>query len=330
MRTLYPPLEANRTFRLRVSELHELYVEEAGNPDGIPVVFLHGGPGGGIHENHRRLFDPALYRIVLFDQRGAGRSTPHACLEQNTTWDLVADIEALRIHLGIDRWLVFGGSWGSTLALAYAETHPERVSGLILRGIFLCTEAELRWFYQEGCHWLYPDRWESYLAPIPPEERQDLITAYYHRLISPDEQIRLTAAKAWSGWEGATCHLIPDEATVDDFEEDLKALAMARIECHYFVNRAFFNETNHLLHPERIARIRHLPTWIIHGRYDVICPVKNAWDLHQAFPQATLRIIPDAGHAYNEPGILTALIEATEDFARQHPYREEECRSHDR
>lgn len=313
MKTLYPPIAPYNTFMLPVSGGHRLYVEECGNPDGLPVVFLHGGPGGGISETHRRLFDPAIYRIVLFDQRGCGRSEPFASLENNTTWDLVSDIETLRKHLNITQWLAFGGSWGSTLALAYAETHPEAVSGLVLRGIFLCRPEEIRWFYQEGCHWIFPDRWESYLAQVTEAERLDMVSAYYRLLTHPGETVRLSAAKAWSGWEGATCKLVPDPETIDDFEDDRKALAMARIECHYFVNNSFFPESDYLLtHAERI---RDIPIWIVHGRYDVICPVKNAWDLKQVLPNARLEIIPDAGHAFSEPGILDALIRATEDFA---------------
>jgi proline iminopeptidase len=312
MRTLFPEIEPYHTFRLKVSDLHELYVEEAGNPEGVPVVFLHGGPGGGCSASHRQLFDPGFYRIVLFDQRGAGRSTPHAELRENTTWDLVADIEAIRRKLGIDRWLVFGGSWGSTLALAYGETHPDRVSGLILRGIFLCRPEEFQWFYQEGCSWVRPEEWAHYLAPIPEDERHDLMQAYHRRLTSDDPAVRLEAAKAWSRWEGACCKLIPDPDTIAHFESDDAALAMSRIECHYFVNRCFFEEENQLLN--RVDRLRHIPTWIIHGRYDIVCPAKNAYDLHLAFPQARCEMVPDAGHAYNEPGILNALIEATETF----------------
>jgi proline iminopeptidase len=309
---LFPEIEPYRTFRLKVSEIHDLYVEEVGNPDGIPAVFLHGGPGGGIAPDHRRLFDPEKYRIILFDQRGSGQSTPHACLDENTTWDLVADIENIRQHLSIEKWLVFGGSWGSTLGLAYAETHPEAVSGLVLRGIFLCRPEEIRWFYQEGCSWIYPDLWEEFLRPVPESERHDMVKSYYRLLTSPDERVRLEAAKAWSIWEGSTCRLVPDRKTISSFEEDEKALAMARIECHYFVNNSFFTEEDQLL--KNVHRIRHIPTWIVHGRYDVVCPSKNAWDLHRAFPEAKLHIIPDAGHAFNEPGILTSLLEATECF----------------
>lgn len=325
MHTLFPEIEPYRTFRLKVPPIHELYVEEVGNPDGFPVVFLHGGPGGGFSANHRRLFNPQHYRIILLDQRGAGQSTPHASLEANTTWDLVADLETIREHLGIERWLVFGGSWGSTLALAYAETHPQSVSGLILRGIFLCRPEEIRWFYQEGASWLFPEEWAHYEQVIPEAERHEMVNAYYRRLTSPDESTRMTAAKAWSRWEGATCKLIPNTSTIADFEADDKALAMARIEAHYFVNNCFFTEENQLL--QNTHRIRHIPTWIIHGRYDVICPARNAWDLHQALPAAQLCMIPDAGHGYDEPGILDALIAATEAYSQQaiiavnHPLR---------
>jgi proline iminopeptidase len=309
LRTLFPEIEPYRTFQFPVTDGHMLYVEEAGNPNGQPVLFLHGGPGGGISANHRRLFDPAHYRIILFDQRGAGKSMPHASLENNTTWHLVADIEQLREHLNIEQWVVFGGSWGSTLSLAYSETHPHSVSALILRGIFLCRPEEIRWFYQEGTSWIYPERWEEYLQPVPPAQRDDMVQTYYKLLTSPDEATRLEAAKAWSKWEGATCKLIPNEEVIDHFEEAHHALAMARIECHYFIHNCWLEE-NQLLRD--VPKIRHIPTWIIHGRYDVVCPAKNAWDLHHAFPEANLQIIADAGHAYDEPGILNALLEATE------------------
>jgi proline iminopeptidase len=309
MRTLFPEIEPYNTFYLPVSEKHSLYVEEVGNPNGQPALFLHGGPGGGISERHRRLFDPSHYRIILFDQRGSGRSKPHASLEENTTWDLVADIEKLRGHLNIEQWLVFGGSWGSTLSLAYAETHPERVTALILRGIFLCTPKEIRWFYQEGTSWMFPEFWEAYLNPVPVEKRHDMVKAYYELLTSPDEQIRLEAAKAWSGWEGSTCKLIPNPQVIENFEEAHHALAMARIECHYFINNCWLEE-NQLLRDTH--RIKHIPTWIVHGRYDVICPAHNAWELSKAMPDAKLRMVPDAGHSFDEPGILDALLEATE------------------
>lgn len=309
MRKLFPEIEPFNTFYLPVSGGHSLYVEEAGNPEGQPALFLHGGPGGGISPNHRRLFDPAHYRLVLFDQRGAGKSTPHASLNENTTWDLVSDIEAIRKRLGIDQWVVFGGSWGSTLSLAYAQTHPQNVSALILRGIFLCRPEEIRWFYQEGTSWLYPEFWEEYLRPVPVEKRDRMVEAYYELLTSPDESVRLEAARAWSKWEGSTCKLIPDGRIIDIFEESHHALAMARIECHYFIHNCWL-EDDQLL--RNASRIRHIPTWIVHGRYDVVCPARNAWELYQALPEATLKIIPDAGHAYDEPGILDALLEATE------------------
>lgn len=311
MRSFFPEIEPYRVFEFPVSDLHTLYVEEVGNPDGQPVVFLHGGPGGGCSPLHRRLFDPEHYRAVLFDQRGAGRSTPHFCLEENTTWDLVEDIEKLRRHLGIDKWVVFGGSWGVTLALAYAEAYPQSVSALILRGVFLCRPEEIRWFYQEGgTSCLYPDFWESYVAQVVPEKRQNMVQSYYELLTSPDESVRLAAARAWSGWEGSTVKLVPNPELISHFEEPHQALSMARIECHYFVNNCFFRKENQLL--ADVERIRHIPTWIVHGRYDVVCPVKNAWDLHRAFPEASLRIIPDAGHAFDEPGILDALLDALE------------------
>ena len=312
MRTFFPEIEPYNTFRLKVSDIHELYVEECGNPNGVPVLFIHGGPGAGISKNHRRVFDPSYYRIVLFDQRGAGKSTPHACLEENTTWDLIRDMEAIRTKLDVDQWLLFGGSWGSTLSLAYAQTHPHTISGLILRGIFLCREEEFKWFYQEGCHWIYPDAWENYCAVIPPAERGDMMKAFYKRLTSDDTETRLTAARAWSGWEGATVKLIPEPSLVSKFEEDHLALSMARIECHYFMNNCFFSKKNQLL--ADAALITHIPTWIVHGCYDVVCPVKNAWELKKALPQATLKIVADAGHTFDEPGTLSALIEATEAF----------------
>jgi proline iminopeptidase len=309
MRALFSEIEPYNSFYLPVSGGHSLYVEEVGNPNGQPALFLHGGPGGGISANHRRLFDPAHYRLILFDQRGSGQSKPHASLENNTTWDLVADIEAIRKELCIDQWVVFGGSWGSTLSLIYAQTHPQSVSALILRGIFLCRPEEIRWFYQEGTSWLFPDFWKDYIRPVPPEKRGRMVEAYYELLTSRDEKIRLEAAQAWSKWEGSTCKLLPDVKIIDHFEEAHHALAMARIECHYFMHDCWLEE-NQLLRDA--GRIRHVPTWIVHGRYDVVCPARNAWELSQALPEATLRIIPNAGHAYDEPGILDALLEATE------------------
>ncbi len=313
MRTFYPPIEPYDAGRLSVSPLHTLYYEQCGNPRGKPVVFVHGGPGGGCDAWHRQFFDPARYRIVLFDQRGCGRSTPHAELRDNTTWDLVADMERLRAHLGIGRWQVFGGSWGSTLALAYAETHPEHVTELVLRGIFLIRRKELEWFYQEGASWLYPDAWQPYLDAIPEVERGDLMGAYYRRLTHSDRAVQLAAAKAWSTWEGATSRLYTDPAMLHHYAEDDFALAFARIEAHYFVNGAWFEHDDQLLH--NIAKIRHIPCIIVQGRYDVVCPLRSAWDLKQAWPEARLEIIADAGHSAIEAGTVDQLIAATDAFA---------------
>lgn len=313
-RTLYPAIEPYKTGRLKVSDVHELYWEESGNPDGKPAVFLHGGPGGGTDPKQRRFFDPAKYRIVLFDQRGCGKSTPHASLEDNTTWHLVSDIEALREHLGIDKWQVFGGSWGSTLALAYAERHPDRVSELVLRGIFLLRQSEIDWFYQFGAHALFADAWEDYLAPIPEHERKDLLGAYYKRLTSDDERVRLEAAKAWSIWEGRTSCLFANEELIQRSSGDSFALAFARIECHYFKHRGFFGEDSELL--DGVSRLRHIPCVIVQGRYDVVCPMESAWALHRAWPEADLRVVPDSGHSAFEPGIVHELVSATDRFAR--------------
>ncbi len=310
--SLYPEIEPYSSGRLRVSALHEIYHEECGNPQGQPAVFVHGGPGGGCIPWHRRFFDPACYRTVLFDQRGCGKSTPYACLDDNTTWHLIDDMERLRAELGIERWLVFGGSWGSTLALAYAQAHPERVTALVLRGIFLLRPFELRWFYQEGCSYLFPDAWESYLAPIPEDERGDLIAAYHRRLTSGDAAVRLQAARAWSQWEAATSKLLPDMEMVQRWGEDSFAEAFARIESHYFVNRGFFKNPNQLL--DDVARIRHIPGVIVQGRYDVVCPMTSAWDLHRRWPEAELHIVPNAGHAASEPGIVDQLVRATDGF----------------
>jgi proline iminopeptidase len=297
-----------------VSAVHELYYEQCGNPKGKPVVFLHGGPGAGLVPDYRRFFDPEAYRVILFDQRGSGRSVPHASLDDNTTWHLVADIEQLREHFGVDQWLVFGGSWGSTLALAYAETHPERVSGLVLRGIFLGRQNEARWFYEDsqGASAIFPDNWEDFLRVIPEAERGDMIGAYYRRLTSTDESTRQEAARAWSIWESSALRLLPDQELIDEFSEPEKAVALARIECHYFTNNCFFETDNYLL--EHVDRIRHIPAVIVHGRYDIICPLMSAWELHRAWPEATLNIIPDAGHATSEPGITDALVRATDGF----------------
>ncbi len=311
---LYPEIEAFQTGRLRVSPLHELYFEVSGNPNGKPVVFLHGGPGGGSDPRYRRFFDPQRYRIVLLDQRGCGKSTPYASLEDNTTWHLVEDLEALREHLGIDRWQVFGGSWGSTLALAYAQAHPARVSELVLRGIFLLRRKEIDWFYQHGASELFPDAWESYLAPIPVAERDDLVAAYHRRLTGDDPAEREACAVAWSVWEGSTSRLVPDADMVRRTGDPHFAEAFARIECHYFVNRGFLRSDAQLL--EDVDRIRHIPAVIVQGRYDVVCPMDSAWALHRAWPEAEFVIVPDAGHAVAEPGITRALLDATDRFAR--------------
>lgn len=314
MKELYPPIAPYSTGTLRVSDLHTLYYEQVGNPHGKPLVFLHGGPGGGIDPLYRQYFDPSLWRVVLFDQRGCGRSTPHAELQENTTWDLVEDIERLRKQLGIERWAVFGGSWGSTLALAYSQTHAAACTALILRGIFLLRSWELRWFYQEGCSYLFPDAWEAYLQPIPTEERQDLISAYYQRLTSPDAQIRQTAARAWSVWEASTSKLIPDVGLQERFGQSQFADAFARIECHYFVNHGFFATEDQLL--QQCDRIRHLPITIVQGRYDVVCPMVSAWELYKNLPTAEFILVPDAGHSITEPGIRSALLETTDRYAQ--------------
>ncbi|GAB2788011.1 prolyl aminopeptidase [Dyella kyungheensis] len=312
LRTLYPEIEPYDSGMLKVSDLHTLYYEQSGNPNGKPVVFLHGGPGGGTNPKCRRFFDPAVYRIVLFDQRGCGKSTPHAELHENTTWNLVNDIERIRTHLGIDRWQVFGGSWGSTLALAYAQTHPERVTELVLRGIFMLRRWELEWFYQKGCDALYPDAWETYLKAIPAVEHGDLMSAYYRRLTSSDPIERVEAARAWSVWEGATSYLWQDEGHIQSSGEDEFALAFARIECHYFVHGGFFEHDDQLL--RNVERIRKIPAVIVQGRYDVVCPMRSAWDLHRAWPEADLRIVQDAGHSAFEPGNISELVKATDRF----------------
>jgi proline iminopeptidase len=317
MKTLYDPIEPYQQGMLKVSAIHDLYYEQCGNPDGQAVVFLHGGPGAGLIADYRRFFDPRAYRIVLFDQRGAGKSTPHACLEENTTWHLVADIERLREHLGIEKWMVFGGSWGSTLALAYAQHHPGRVSSLVLRGIFLCRPPEIDWFYQAGANAIFPDTWEQYENVIPEAERGNMLEAYYRRLTSDDESVRLAAARAWSVWEGSALKLIPDQALIDDFSEPHKALALARIEAHYFMNGAFFETDNYLL--ENVGKIRHIPAVIVQGRYDVICPMMSAWALYRAWPEAEFVVVADAGHSVTDPGIRNALLEATDCFRNQSP-----------
>ena len=311
---LYPPITPFRRGRLRVSPLHDLYFEESGNPRGKPVVFLHGGPGAGTDGAMRRFFNPRRYRIVLFDQRGCGKSRPHASLVANTTWDLVDDIERLREHLQIRRWQVFGGSWGSTLALAYAQSYPQRVSELVLRGIFLLRRSELEWFYQNelGAASLFPDLWEEYVAEIPPRERGNMMRAYYRRLTSRNARTRARAAYAWSVWEGATSYLQSKDRDLAKFSEPDIAAAFARIECHYFVNRGFLKREDQLLRDVR--KIRRIPAVIVQGRYDVVCPVRSAWDLHRAWPEADLQIVGDAGHSAFEPGNTRALVAATDRF----------------
>jgi proline iminopeptidase len=305
---LHPPLKPYVTHHLRVDDLHTLYVEESGNPCGLPVVFLHGGPGAGCAPYHRQYFDPKVYRIVLFDQRGCGKSTPHASLENNTTWDLVADIEFIRQHLHIEQWVVFGGSWGSTLALLYAEAHPASVSGLVLRGIFLAREKDVQWFYQQGTNKLFPDYWEKFIEPIPEGERDDMLGAYYRQLTGENEVQKLRAAKAWSIWEGMTATLQTDESVVRSFSASHTALSVARIECHYFINNSWLRPNQIIAD---IEKIRHIPAYIVQGRYDVICPVEQAWELTRAWPEADLDIVADAGHAVVEPGITRSLLKAT-------------------
>lgn len=312
MRGLYPDIESYDSGFLQVDGRHRLYYEQCGNPKGKPVVILHGGPGGGCGANMRRFHDPQAYRVILFDQRGAGRSTPHADLVDNTTWDLVADIEKLRRHLGIDAWQVFGGSWGSTLALAYAQAHPGQVTELVLRGIFMLRRWELEWFYQEGASHLFPEAWQHYLEPIPTVERHDLMSAYHRRLTCDDESVRLAAARSWSVWEAATSFLRMDESFMHSHEDAQFALAFARIECHYFVNGGFFDVDDQLLRDAH--RLKDIPGVIAHGRYDVVCPVQNAWDLKQAWPGAQLEIAPTSGHSAFEPELVDILVRATDGF----------------
>ncbi|WP_022672449.1 prolyl aminopeptidase [Novosphingopyxis baekryungensis] len=311
-RTFYPPIDPYDSGMLDVGDGHRIYYERCGTPGAKPVVFLHGGPGGGCSPQHRQLFDPTRYDIMLFDQRGCGRSTPHASLEANTTWHLVADIEKLRMMAGVDRWQVFGGSWGSTLSLAYAQTHPDHVSELVLRGIYLLSDAEMHWYYQHGVSEMFPERWEALRALIPERERGDLLTAYYRRLTGSDEKEQLAAAKAWSGWEGATITLMPNPDLVGDFSADRFAIAFARIETHYFVNKGWLEDGQLLRDSHRLAGI---PTVIVHGRYDMPCPASSAYALHKAIPGSQLHIIEGAGHAFDEPGILDRLIRETDAFA---------------
>lgn len=311
-RPLYPPVEPYARGHLDVGDGHRVYWEMCGNPSGKPAAFLHGGPGGGFSPEHRRLFDPRRYRVLLFDQRGCGKSTPHGSLDANTTWDLVADIERLRRLMDVERWLVFGGSWGSTLALAYAQTHPERTSELVLRGIFLLRRWELLWYYQHGASLLFPDKWERFLAPIPPAERDDLIAAYRRRLLDPDPAVQLEAARAWSLWEGETITLLPNAEFSRQFGADDYARAFARIENHYFVHGGWLDEGQLV---RDVGRLRAVPAVIVQGRYDIATPVASAWDLHRAWPEAEFRLVEGAGHAYSEPGIQTALLEATDRYA---------------
>ncbi len=312
---LYPQIEPYRHGFLDTGDGHQIYWELCGNPQGKPAVFLHGGPGSGCSPVQRQLFDPSLYNVLLFDQRGCGRSTPHASLENNTTWHLVADIERLRTEImGADKWLVFGGSWGSTLSLAYAETHPAHVSELVLRGIFTVRSAEIRWFYQEGASFLFPDRWEEYLAPIPEAERGDLVQAYHRRLTGDDPVEQLRAAKAWSKWEDSTITLLPSPRHQQSHAADRAALAFARIENHYFVNAGFMEEGQLI---RDAYKLRGIPGTIIQGRYDVCTPARTAWDLHRAWPEAEFHLVPDSGHAFDEPGTLARLIAATDAYAKR-------------
>lgn len=313
MNPLFPEIEPYRTGYLRVSPLHRLYFEEVGRPDGQPILFLHGGPGAGLNPKHRRYFDPSHYRVILFDQRGAGKSLPHAELRQNSTPDLIADIEKIRANAGVDKWLVFGGSWGSTLGLAYAIRHPGRVEGLLLRGIFLGRRKEVSWLFQTGASLIYPDAWERFTEPIPPEERHDLVGAYYRRLTGPDLHARLRAAQAWSGWEASVSKLVPDEQLIREFVADHTALAVARLECHYFMNRLFLADDPIL---PNVPALEGIPCRIVHGRYDMVCPMQSAWELHKALPGSELRIVPEAGHSATDPGLVHELVQATQDFRR--------------
>lgn len=312
MRQLYPDIKSYKTHHIKVEQPHVLYVEESGNPEGIPVLFVHGGPGAGCENYHRSFFDPNIYRIILFDQRGAGRSTPHAELEGNTTQDLVADMEVIREQLEITRWVLFGGSWGSTLSLVYAETHVDRVMGLIVRGIFLCRKKEINWFYQQGADRIFPDYWQDFIAPIAEAERDNLLKAYYQILTGKNEIAQMHAAKAWSIWEGRTATLKHNKNVVDHFGSAHTALSLARIESHYFMHDSFLEE-NQILN--NANKLQNIPGMIVQGRYDLICPLQSAWELHQAWPKAELKIIADAGHSATEPGTVDALINATDEMA---------------
>lgn len=308
----YPEIEPYRTGTLQVSPIHELWFEECGNPRGRPALFLHGGPGAGISPKHRRFFDPSYWRVMLFDQRGAGRSQPHAELAENTTDHLIADMEKLRRMAGVEKWLLFGGSWGSTLALAYAIRHPERVDGMILRGVFLGRPREVEWLFQEGASRVFPDHFERFVGPIPHDERGDLVEAYRKRLTAEDPVVRLRAAQAWSGWEASVCRLIPDENLIRESVADKQALALARLENHYCRNGLFLPDPDHIL--RNAGRLAGIRCRIVQGRYDMACPAESAWDLHRALPGSEIRIVPDAGHSATEPGLVRELVQATDDF----------------
>ena len=314
MRKLYPPIKPFHKFYIEVSTLHTIYVEESGNPAGKPVIFLHGGPGGGIEPIYRQYFNPKKWRIIIFDQRGCGKSIPHAELKENTTWNLVEDIEKIRLYLNIKKWIVFGGSWGSTLALTYAISYPDRCKGLILRGIFLLRKTEIDWFYQQGCSNIYPDAWENYKNIIPKNERSNFVKAYYKRLTSKNKKVRLKASKSWAKWEASTSKLIPDKKSLHHFDDDKTAEAFARIESHYFINKGFFDTDAWLL--DNIKQIEHLPSVIIQGRYDVVCPMTSAWELSQKWKSSQLIIVDDAGHSMLVQGIQIKLIVFTEKFSK--------------
>lgn len=313
MSDLYPPITPYHFQFLKVSELHTIYLEECGNPKGRPILFVHGGPGGGCGADHRRFFNPEKWRIILFDQRGCGKSSPFAELKENSTWDLVSDMEKIREHLKIDCWTIFGGSWGSTLSLAYSLKHPRRVSALILRGIFLLRKWEIDWFYQEGTSRIFPDLWQNYLNEIPPEERKDMVKAYYQRLTSTNPTVRRSAAKAWSTWEGGTSKLVIDQNLQEGFGEEKFADAFARIECHYFINKGFFSEDNYLIN--HIEQIKNIPGIIVQGRYDLVCPIQSAYELHSAWPKSEFIICPQSGHSAMEKEIRSQLVSATDRVA---------------
>ena len=314
MLKLFPEIKPYNEFYLNVSDIHTIFVEESGNPNGKPIIFLHGGPGGGIEPVYRQYFNPKKWRIIIFDQRGCGQSIPHAELQENTTWDLVHDIEKIRLYLGIDKWTVFGGSWGSTLALTYAIKHTDHCKGLILRGIFLLRKLEIDWFYQEGCSYIFPDAWEQYIKPISKEQRSNMLLAYYKKLTSKNSKIRLEAATAWSKWEASTSKLIQDNKSLHHFDNTKIAEAFARIECHYFINKGFFNTDGWIL--TNIFKLKNIPNVIIQGRYDVVCPIKSAWELHKKWENSKLIIVPDAGHSMLEKGIQRELVKYTEEFLK--------------